>query len=199
MLCDMQNTETTCCAKCGYLSLRDVSNRELVEAERDYREKLQLPPLGPGKGREDVPLCFLAAFDFRAAIKDLETREREATLRVAVLSEHREPCQSFFPWRQGFTPKEHAEMNLLERQRAAEQSRREQEHQWQQERDRADRTWREAQAQQARDWRAEDEAQEREDRKHERRWKWIELIVMGGIVTLVSVVAQIVTALISRN
>src|SRR5688572_27669166 len=42
---------------------------------------------------------------------------------------------------------------------------------------------------QARDWRKEDEDQQREDRTADARWRWIELLIMGGIVTAVSVVA----------
>ena len=85
-----------------------------------------------------------------------------------LLQRERE-CAEFTPWYQGFTPKEHEEM--LDRQRLRE---------WQAKREDEDRRWREDQ------------------RKEERRWRFIELLVFGGLVTIVYVVAQIVAALIQR-
>lgn len=68
-------------------------------------------------------------------------------------------CSAFTTWRQGYTPKEHVEMSLVEEQR-----------EWQRNRDRDD-----------------------------RRWRIIELAIMGIIVTLVSVAAQIIAAFIERG
>lgn len=79
-------------------------------------------------------------------------------------------CEGFVKWSQGFTPKEHQDM--LDRQWKVEYERR---------RDQEDREWR-----------------DRKD-KEDRRWKVLELIVMGGIVTLVSVIAQLVAAYIARG
>jgi len=87
---------------------------------------------------------------------------------LSLLQSERD-CAEFTPWCQGFTPKEHQEM--LDRQRLLE---------WQAERENADHRWREDQ------------------RKEERRWRLIELLVLGGFVTIVLVIAQIVAALIQR-
>ena len=78
-------------------------------------------------------------------------------------------CSAFTLWHPGFVPKEHREM--LDRDRML---------QWQREREDEDRRWRE------------------EQRKEERYWRLIELVVIGGFVTFVLVVAQIVAALIQR-
>jgi len=87
---------------------------------------------------------------------------------LSLLQGERE-CTEFTTWCQGFTPKEHQEM--LDRQRLLK---------WQAERENEDRRWRDDQ------------------RREERRWRLIELLVLGGFVTVVLVVAQIVAAFIQR-
>jgi len=121
----------TKCARCGFLSLRDITDRSLVEAESDYRERLHRPPLGPNRGYEDVPLCFVQEVNFRAIAKDLPTKERHEALLTAVTAEHKQPCPGFCEWKQGFTPKEHAEMKLLEEQRAYQRVESQQQREWQ--------------------------------------------------------------------
>jgi len=78
-------------------------------------------------------------------------------------------CPAFMQWHPGFSPKEHREM--LHQDRMLH---------WQRDRENEDRQWREDQ------------------RKEERRWRLIELLVLGGFVTIVLVIAQIVAALIQR-
>jgi hypothetical protein len=97
-----------------------------------------------------------------------------------VIAMHRD-CDEFTPWMQGFTPKEHVEMQQ-------EQARLH----WQERREEADRRWREEQADQAHRWR-------QDDQRSEARWRWFELLVMAVIVTGVSGFAQIAAALIERG
>jgi hypothetical protein len=87
---------------------------------------------------------------------------------VVLLQRDRE-CAEFTTWHQGFTPKEHREISDRERLR-----------EWQAQREDEDRRWREDQ------------------RKEERRWRLIELVVLGGFVTIVLVIAQLVAAFIQR-
>lgn len=172
------------CADCGLLGLRSVRTREIVEAEESVREGGGMPSNNSGWFYDEMPICLKRVLNFSKVVgRGGDFHGRRAT----VLTERRE-CAEFTDWQQGFTPKEHAEM-LQEKVRL----------EWQKQREEADRAWRETQAQQAREWRKEDEAQEREDRNNERTWKLMELAVMGGIVTVVSAVVQIIAAYISRG
>lgn len=88
---------------------------------------------------------------------------------LGVISDDR-VCSNYTPWHQGFTPKEHREM--IDRQW---------ERNWQLEREREDRKWREHQERKA-------------DERHR-----VNLLINTGLVTVVMVVAIIVSALIARG
>ncbi len=64
------------CIDCGFLALRDVQTRELVETELHIRDAWKLPPLfGMQNPRyEIIPICFA-----RAARLDQEIGKTQAT------------------------------------------------------------------------------------------------------------------------
>ena len=74
------------------------------------------------------------------------------------------------PWQPGITPKDLMDMRMLDEQRAALKKEAEEQ-----------RTFRDSEA------------------KRNQRWRIMELLVMGGIVTLVSIGAQIGAAFIERG
>ena len=95
---------------------------------------------------------------------------------LRVINEDRE-CDCFTEWQQGYSPREHAEMMMNEATLKIQRDESE-----------ADRNWRERQARRDHQW-----------RRSEAKWRQRELLVMGVIVTLVSVAAQIVSAFIERG
>jgi hypothetical protein len=150
------------CTNCGYLSVRNVEDWSLGEAESDYRETGAMSDRAAQIYR-NLPICFARAANL------LQEYERTCNERPGGISGpaavikfvlHKpRTCTEHIEWQQGFTPKEHLEMKMLEEQRASLN--------------------REA------------------DRNH--RWRIIELVVMGLIVTAVSVAAQIGSAFIERG
>ncbi len=55
------------CAECGFLALRNIYNRQLVEADCEYREELTLPKSIEKEVPECElsPLCFVRKCDLR--------------------------------------------------------------------------------------------------------------------------------------
>ena len=109
--------------------MRIHKTRELVEAEEEYRTDAERPSSGGESGfYADYPLCFERKYNLRA-----EAQSDAPNDVLKVIQKDRD-CD-IREWNQGFTPKEHKQMLLDERQRA-----------WQVEREEADRKWRESQA-----------------------------------------------------
>lgn len=165
------------CAECGYLAVRHVETRQLLDAEIAFREQGSLPSRRSPDWigipiYDELPVCFARAVSFRQEIKTPASDER----RLDCVQKQRN-CDKITDWHQGFTPKEHREM-LLSKE-ALEIQREEQAN---------DRIWRDTQATKDHEW-----------RKEEAAWRRKELWVMGGIVTFVSVVAQIISAFIERG
>jgi hypothetical protein len=115
--------ENVKCADCGYLAVRHFQTRQLLDAEDTFRTNGTIPQVQLDLRThcwiyDDWPVCFANEISFREAseigrVSDSETRTR------AIHKERN--CNSFTPWKQGFTPKEHEEMiqqnALLEWQR----------------------------------------------------------------------------------
>ncbi len=173
------------CASCGFLALRKCKTREITEAEMDFRRGGGIPSHGNELVYDDYPLCFVQAVDLRHEIEQVDTPGGRKQVVLASRN-----CDSFTPWIQGFTPKEHADMKLLEQQQA-----------WNREMAEAERAWRERQEERQQQWRREDMDRQRlwreEDGKEEAARHLRELLVMGGVVTAVSVAAQIAVAILS--
>jgi len=62
------------------------------------------------------PACFVMKADLAAEVLKLkgDGKNRSDPLALEVIKADR-PCDSFFEWRQGFSPKEHLEMDIAER------------------------------------------------------------------------------------
>lgn len=127
-------TDTRRCVDCGYLSLRRYDERNLVDADDEYRRTAGIPALPGAKYQlyEDYPICFVRAFNLREEIG----KPHERTKALAVIEEQRD-CLASTEWQQGFTPKEHLEMvqknALLECHAKIERDRDEQLREWRKE------------------------------------------------------------------
>src|SRR4029434_9695060 len=96
------------------------------------------------------PTCFVRAANLHHEMQTLRGDKEwkdslPENIAFRVIAMHRD-CDEFTPWMQGFTPKEHVEMQQ-------EQARLH----WQKRREEADRRWREEQADQAHRWRQDDQ------------------------------------------
>lgn len=167
------------CADCGFLAVRHFQTRELMDAEHDLRVNgaIRRIMLFPGREEsvyEEYPVCFANAIIFRDD-EEMGTQTNPAK-RAECINKQRN-CGKFTTWRQGFTPKAHQEMIWSEESLKI-----------QRETHAAELKWREDQADRDHKW-----------RKEEAAWRKKELWVMGVIVTLVSVAAQIASAFIERG
>jgi len=93
------------------------SDRRLMDAELSFRDGGEVPKTTSSSGgleaHEEVPICFVRVIHFPGdwfRTKTGEQRRNELNSEIE--------CDEFTPWQQGLTPKEHLEMNILERQRA---------------------------------------------------------------------------------
>ena len=156
------------CADCGFLGLRRTAERDIVEAEPLFREEGKIgPPI-----YDKLPLCFAREVDFRKTIPD----HGDPKSKLAALQSERE-CDAFTEWKQGFSPKEHAEMLLHEEIREAEQ-------QWREQQAKQDQQWREQQAERDRQWREED--RKKIETNANRRTIWaVVLSVIAAVVAAV--------------
>ncbi len=178
------------CKDCGFLGIRKTGDREIVEVELQIRETGDFPyELQFTKGDmwadqqyhyEPRPICFMREPEFLAETqREISPGDREAQFTNVIRRERN--CDSFTPWKQGNTPKEHSEM--LERQLMLD---------WQDKRDEADRTWREQQAREDRAWRAEESKLARQaNRTH--FWEIVIIASISIAVGIAGVVAQIYT------
>jgi hypothetical protein len=142
------------CAECGFLAIRNLETRELVEVEADFRKfghpigVMRAYPATQIDGtsfyeqdkyfsyiHDEIPICFKRIYDFMFWVAKYKDEKKIATDQgvCAILDEER-VCSEFTQWKQGFTPKEHQEM--IDRQERLK---------WQAEREDADRKWRESQ------------------------------------------------------
>lgn len=172
------------CADCGLLALRNNEMHRLVEADFRYREEGIPRRNQQGVVIYDiVPVCFVREVNFHEEIGD-RPKDKAAPL---VLRKERE-CKSFMPWCQGYSPKEHIEMNILQEQRD-----------WQLRREEEDRRWRASQAEQEQEWRREQSGlSEKSIQQANKHHKW-DLLIIGVLVALVTASTQLVAAFIERG
>lgn len=130
------------CANCGFLAFRETSrSRQLREAEDGPRRGGMLPMDAKGGFYVDeYPVCFVRAINFHQLIGQSCIEENRRT-------ELRKPrdCDQFIAWQQGFTPREHYEMRLLDEERRWQKQKEEADRAWQLQRDAGDKHWREQQ------------------------------------------------------
>ncbi len=100
------------CMKCGFVAARDFLTRTMLEVDEGFRKHADRGHGPSGKVLYfERPICAAMAFNLSEEATD--TSERQT---LAVLSRERE-CDSFTPWQQEFTPKEHLEMKMLQQQK----------------------------------------------------------------------------------
>jgi hypothetical protein len=102
--------------------MRDMNTRELVEVELKTRQTgwwgSDYIPMPFSKTRvnerilEQEQICFANACDLKAEYKTAPDSEVIKS-RLYVITTERD-CPRFIPWRQGRSPKEHDEMQLLQ-------------------------------------------------------------------------------------
>jgi hypothetical protein len=173
------------CAECGFLSLRKIKTRQLVEAELDVRQTWTLPqdashnprsyaPPGP---YDKQPWCYAMAADLAS-----EARQETAGITwggLAVITKER-VCPSFTPWRPGFTPKDHQHMIELEQSRLWQKEQRSRERQWQEEQREKDRRW------------------QAEQKQADRRWQLVLTVIAPIVATIISAIGFAVGILFGR-
>jgi hypothetical protein len=139
------------CSECGYLAA--VNGLELVAFPAAYRNKESTISA----------ICFVHQKQFAEQLAKAQQANGFPEATRLVLCEDRE-CQEFTEWIEGLDPKEHLEMNVMERARQRED-----------ERDERDRQWRESQAEKGREWRemlaAREHAWRQEDLARARQWQ----------------------------
>lgn len=106
------------CANCGFLAMRNIASRALLDAEQATRIDGSLTGMGNNFIYEEYPVCFVLALDFIKEIGPSPGRDS----RHPVIQQDRD-CKKFTKWHQGFTPKEHKEMIDSERQKTREDDR----------------------------------------------------------------------------
>ncbi|MCP3682601.1 MAG: hypothetical protein GY861_07925 [bacterium] len=113
------------CGRCGFLALRNLHTRNLDEVGEDIRNTGELPHNPHRKGfylYERNPICFAMEINI------FDEQDKDRFLRY--LNEIKS-CDSFIEWKQGFTPKEHSEMQIakLEKEYREESRKKDQEFQ----------------------------------------------------------------------
>lgn len=93
------------CEECGFLCVRDFNSRRLIEADTLYREKGRSP-----NPFMLAPICFVQA----ERLWEESTAVEHAQVMEIIRKER--TCDKFTPWFQGYAPKEHIEMQLLQEQ-----------------------------------------------------------------------------------
>jgi len=154
------------CAACGFLAVIRISPRELAEAEAEYRSRGHIADNNGRLVYEEFPVCFVRA----ARLKSEWVATRQAGQEPTGILKSERDCSAFIPWQQGFSPKEHVEMQLLEQQRT-----------WQATRENDQRNW---------------QKQESADNK---KWRAFELFVMAVLVAGATIIAQLASAFIERG
>lgn len=128
------------CKDCGYVGAREFQTRILLEVDEGFREQAERGHVMSNKTLYfGKPICAAMVFNLGSEVAG---DGRDDTLAILHMNRN---CDVFTSWQQGYSPKEHLDMNLLKEQQAAEQSRREQEQEWQRQCDADDRKWREEQ------------------------------------------------------
>ena len=186
------------CSKCGYLAIRENQSRNLVEVESGMRESWVHPPATAGtsfkKYDDSKPICFSQKIDFQEKLGSSASRDRIDDLVKTPIE-----CDSYVPWKQGFSPKEHAEMELLNEQRKWQAKRDDDDRKWRAEREEIERRESDQRSKEDRDWRAEQYKLEKNWRESQKRIFWISLVVTGVIGVLLTCAATIAGSMIEAG
>lgn len=167
------------CRDCGYLSVRDRGTGELMSPDNDYRQSgavaMTMPHIAP------FPICMRRACDFPKELNMKSERHAIYPKDAAVVLDKERDCEKFIPWQQGLSPKEHLEMDIIERREQREIDMIEK-------REQRDRQWRLADEKSQKDREERDRKWRQEDVKADTRRTKIE-IVMGSVAIIAALIA----------
>lgn len=111
------------CDRCGFLALRQLRDKQLVETNEHYRNKVNTAIWDMMESHEGTPLCFVRHIDIQKIVYEAMTKAGELRQDVIFRIVHKERyCNDFTKWVQGFTPKEHYEMTDREKWREWQRS-----------------------------------------------------------------------------
>ncbi len=179
------------CSGCGFLALRKGTEfGPLIEAPKYFREKGDFANVGD---LHAIPRCFVMQWDLQKDYDETTAGMTGKASKVKDVIERERDCTNVFvQWRQGFTPKEHAEMQdgrlLLDSQIRRE----DEDRKWRAQMAKEDRQWRESQEEKA-------ESRHNEQMSAMRGMHKREMLVMGGAVTLAIFVITIIGAAIQAG
>ena len=159
------------CSECGYLAMSNATTNSLDGAD----SRLRTTGNRPSNYFDNRPLCLVRCASFASK---MDTTPQ--AILAAITSEI--DCHEFTEWFQGFSPKEHLEMNFFEVARRRDEDRAE-----------ADRLWREMQANQDREWKESQSARERVWRSEDRSLSFTTLIA-GALISFLSLVGGLIGA-----
>lgn len=152
------------CKDCGLLAHRHRETRELREVEQLFRDERQFSPVDAGERYAGNPLCVGMVETFASNVDDQRNQ-----------FEQERSCSRFIQYQMGFSPKEHMEMNFLERQEERHRRWDEEDRKWRQEQAAKNESWLDRQARIDQEWRERQAADERQWRRkearRERKWR----------------------------
>lgn len=152
------------CQQCGFLTLKNRENDTLCEASESFRrERSIVVGLQKRHIHEEIPLCFVQATSLR---EQCGGKDDKNTVLEVITSPRK--CEQFIKWVQGFSPKEHVEMEMLRKERERVESATMADRRWRDDQAEKDRLWREQHAQREHVWRHEDLVQSRKWRIEDR-------------------------------
>ncbi|MFC1968596.1 hypothetical protein ACFLVX_04335 [Chloroflexota bacterium] len=158
------------CAECGFLTIRDITTGHLVEVDDAYRMEGRVREIGAYRGYQKTPICFAMAWNLMPEV------EQAAQKQSKDQSDDSEKYVLRAIQKDRICPPEGKELGFTDYQQGFTPK----EH-----REMLDRKeWR--------DW------QERQ-RKEDKRWRLIELIVIGIITVVVAGGFTILGAFIERG
>ena len=179
------------CSDCGFLALRkDTEFGQLIEALRHFRETGDAANV---RDLHPVPRCFVMKWDLQ---KDVEQTTADITGRAnkvkEVIERERDCTDVFVQWRQGFTPKEHAEIRDKKLLLDSQNRREDEDRKWRAQMAEDDRQWREGQEEKAESRHKDQMATMRGIHKRE---MWI----MGVAVTIALLIVAVIGAAIQAS
>lgn len=182
---------TVKCQDCGFLAFRERYTRDFFEADILYRRSGQDPTDIPQRmSFQTFPACFMQRVDFAAIAESLagNLTDRRREVHSQITAERN--CDNFASWRQGFSPKEHAEQQQREREAALLAEREAADRAWRIEQADKDHAWREKQAEEDREWRSKETIAA--EQRHRQNLSWsvgaaLVAAVIGAAATLVAV------------
>ena len=125
------------CVACGFLVLRELTSRRLLEANDEFRD------VGAPKAGQNVEVlayCFRMKANLGKDIAEYDSQGRDKKILGVINTERR--CDGFEEWRPNFSPREHMDMVLQREQREWQERRDNEMRNWQERQQRSDRGFR---------------------------------------------------------